>query len=304
MSDIASLLRTAQSLRASGEALVLATVVRIQGSAYRRPGARMLASERAWVAGSISGGCLERDVVQRGFFRTRATPAVVVRHDTTADDDVPAGGYSLGCDGVVDVLVERLGERMACDPLRFIADCHAEQTRGVIATVLHAGETAARVGDRLLLPARGCYRTTLGAEAANVARLAAGVLAAGKTVSHALEDGHLEVLFEVIEPPPHLFIFGAEHDALPVGCRYLPGNHDIGDNPTQVGTPPPQPASEPNRRCRSASIGRSRSRSRRAAPPPHDATPKRPRSRRGKRLALSPVAAEYWRSPAAPCWLS
>ena len=175
----------------------------------------MLASERAWVAGSISGGCLERDVVQRGFFRTRTTQAVVVRHDTTADDE-PAGGYGLGCDGVVDVLVERLDEQMACDPLGFIADCHAEQARGVIATVFHAEETAARVGDRLLLPERGCYRTTLGADAANVARLAARVLAAGKTVSHALEDGHLEVLFEVIEPPPHLFIFGAEHDALPV----------------------------------------------------------------------------------------
>jgi 3',5'-cyclic AMP phosphodiesterase CpdA len=38
-----------------------------------------------------------------------------------------------------------------------------------------------------------------------------------------------------------------EHDALPVGCRYLPGNHDIGDNPTLVGAPPPQPASEANR---------------------------------------------------------
>jgi 3',5'-cyclic AMP phosphodiesterase CpdA len=39
----------------------------------------------------------------------------------------------------------------------------------------------------------------------------------------------------------------AEHDALPVDCRYLPGNHDIGDNPTLVGTPPPQLASEASR---------------------------------------------------------
>src|SRR3954447_15568430 len=34
------------------------------------------------------------------------------------------------------------------------------------------------------------------------------------------------------------------HDALPVTCRYLPGNHDIGDNPTKVGAPPPQPVTE------------------------------------------------------------
>jgi 3',5'-cyclic AMP phosphodiesterase CpdA len=37
------------------------------------------------------------------------------------------------------------------------------------------------------------------------------------------------------------------HDALPVACRYLPGNHDIGDNPTKVGPPPAQPATEPDR---------------------------------------------------------
>jgi len=37
------------------------------------------------------------------------------------------------------------------------------------------------------------------------------------------------------------------HDALPVTCRYLPGNHDIGDNPTAVGPAPPQPVTERDR---------------------------------------------------------
>ncbi|MCP4620982.1 MAG: metallophosphoesterase [Bradyrhizobium sp.] len=37
------------------------------------------------------------------------------------------------------------------------------------------------------------------------------------------------------------------HGALPVNCRYLPGNHDIGDNPTAVGTPPSHPANEKDR---------------------------------------------------------
>jgi len=39
------------------------------------------------------------------------------------------------------------------------------------------------------------------------------------------------------------------HDALPVACRYLPGNHDIGDNPTQVGPPPSQPVTEQSRQA-------------------------------------------------------
>jgi 3',5'-cyclic AMP phosphodiesterase CpdA len=37
------------------------------------------------------------------------------------------------------------------------------------------------------------------------------------------------------------------HDALPVACRYLPGNHDIGDNPTQLGPVPSQLATEQQR---------------------------------------------------------
>ena len=39
------------------------------------------------------------------------------------------------------------------------------------------------------------------------------------------------------------------HDALPVACRYLPGNHDIGDNPTKVGPPPSQPVTEASQRA-------------------------------------------------------
>jgi 3',5'-cyclic AMP phosphodiesterase CpdA len=39
------------------------------------------------------------------------------------------------------------------------------------------------------------------------------------------------------------------HDGLPVPCRYLPGNHDIGDNPTEVGPPPSQPAAERHRQA-------------------------------------------------------
>jgi 3',5'-cyclic AMP phosphodiesterase CpdA len=51
---------------------------------------------------------------------------------------------------------------------------------------------------------------------------------------------------------------GSLHDALPVACRYLPGNHDIGDNPTEVGPPPPHPATEPDRQAFLAIFGEDR----------------------------------------------
>src|SRR5262249_23951082 len=48
------------------------------------------------------------------------------------------------------------------------------------------------------------------------------------------------------------------HAALPVDCRYLPGNHDIGDNPTAVGTPPTEPATEKNCDAFRAIVGEDR----------------------------------------------
>ena len=48
------------------------------------------------------------------------------------------------------------------------------------------------------------------------------------------------------------------HDALPVDCRYLPGNHDIGDNPTNVGPPPPQPVTEASQQAFRSIFGEDR----------------------------------------------
>jgi 3',5'-cyclic AMP phosphodiesterase CpdA len=48
------------------------------------------------------------------------------------------------------------------------------------------------------------------------------------------------------------------HDALPVPCRHLPGNHDLGDNPTAVGPAPKQPATEQERQNYLAVIGEDR----------------------------------------------
>ncbi len=47
----------------------------------------------------------------------------------------------------------------------------------------------------------------------------------------------------------------ALHDALPVACRYLPGNHDIGDNPTEIGPKPSRPVTEEQRQAFTALLG-------------------------------------------------
>ena len=90
-----------------GNAGVLATLVRVDGSSYRRPGARLLISEMGEYAGAISGGCLEADLMRRAAWMVR-DGAVVERYSTVFDDtaEMPFG---LGCGGTLDLLVEPAG---------------------------------------------------------------------------------------------------------------------------------------------------------------------------------------------------
>src|ERR1700722_12310322 len=82
---------------------VLVTLVRADGSSYRKPGARLLTVD-GQRAGTISGGCLETEVVKRAPWSVRSG-AVVERYSTIFDDtsDIP---YGLGCGGTVDLLLE------------------------------------------------------------------------------------------------------------------------------------------------------------------------------------------------------
>jgi 3',5'-cyclic AMP phosphodiesterase CpdA len=56
-----------------------------------------------------------------------------------------------------------------------------------------------------------------------------------------------DVAFDGPTSPGDLDFAKSLHTALPVACRYLPGNHDIGDNPTEIGPPPSQQVSEKDR---------------------------------------------------------
>jgi xanthine dehydrogenase accessory factor len=110
---------------------VVATVVNVIGSSYRRPGARMIVTRERRVAGAISGGCLEGDVLRRGFWLTEHGPALVT-YDASEDH---AGS---GCNGTIEVLLER-SPIDGIDPLAILARCMREQTRVTVATRFRGG---------------------------------------------------------------------------------------------------------------------------------------------------------------------
>src|SRR3954449_5682864 len=107
MKELRAIVEAFEQARSDSKACALATVVGVSGSAYRRPGARMLITEEGQTTGGVSGGCLERDVLLRARRVIESAEASLATYDTTDDDDIEFG-VGLGCRGVVRILIEAL----------------------------------------------------------------------------------------------------------------------------------------------------------------------------------------------------
>ena len=198
------------------ESFVLGTVVDVAGSSYRKPGARMLVGRDGSRVGLISGGCLERDVVRQAFEWTEDGPRTVV-FDMRSDELNPEGPYGTGCEGLVQLLLERV-EPGKEEPLATLVAGLEEREPTVQATIFADEDDGALVGSRFFTgdgssgadlsePVEGELRAVMD-EASNWAR--------PKTV--LLEGGgaELKALVEPIRPPIDLLVFGAGDDVQPV----------------------------------------------------------------------------------------
>lgn len=132
MSDLRRLVAAARELRRRGEPFVVATVVRVRGSAYRKPGARMILTTERCVAGSVSGGCIESDLVRKLAHRMRAGGPVVVTYET--------------CNGSADILLES-GGTAPTDPMLVAEQCIVTQQRATLLYDLEAHRRFVRYDD-------------------------------------------------------------------------------------------------------------------------------------------------------------
>src|SRR5262249_3260612 len=219
MSELREIGEEWEAVRAKGEQVVLAAVVATRGSTYRRRGARLLLSAERWVAGGVSGGCLERDVLTKSWWRTADGPRLVI-YDSTSADDEETWTFGLGCNGVVEVLLERLPAGGELHPLDYLAERMRSRRPGVLATVGRVGPGAAEeVGPRLPLGERGARPDRAPGPLQEAVRAdAEAALRSGQTrgVQHLSNGAPVEVLVEAIRPPRSLVVFGNGQDAVPL----------------------------------------------------------------------------------------
>jgi xanthine dehydrogenase accessory factor len=120
MKEITRIIAFYEGLKLQGNiACALAVVVYVEGSSYRRTGARMLVSEDGFWEGGISGGCLEGDALKKARLSIIKSRPELVRYDTAKDDDNQIG-VGLGCNGVIDVLFIPVNFEDAENPIEIL----------------------------------------------------------------------------------------------------------------------------------------------------------------------------------------
>ncbi|WP_392532321.1 XdhC family protein [Nostoc sp. C117] len=220
MNELQAILEGFESSQKIGEITFLATVVKTQGSTYRRPGAKMLMTNTGRMVGTISAGCLENDVFEHTQQRMSDGQPIVVTYDSTASEDI-LWGFGLGCNGIVQVLIERLERENTPNAIAFTQECFNKKHLGIIATVFaFEGAVKVKLGSRLLLYPNGKMLTDI-KDANLIQSLLADSQAAfanqkSTVKKYQLPLGSAEVFIEVIQPPTHAVIFGAGYDAAPV----------------------------------------------------------------------------------------
>ncbi|MVM29158.1 XdhC/CoxI family protein [Spirosoma sp. HMF4905] len=213
MKEINRILTIYDQLDHAQRKVALATVVYVEGSAYRRPGARMLVSDDGRWEGAISGGCLEGDALRKARQVMLDGKPMVVRYDTM-DDDANSLGVGLGCNGIIDVFIEPIDPADPMNPVALLGEFSQLRDRRVIATICRKtpGLTI-KEGSRFVLTEQltdqvpGWLQQDMEL-----------VMEVGKPLTSIIPliGGMVEVFIERLDPGIELVIFGAGYDTIPL----------------------------------------------------------------------------------------
>ncbi len=130
MKEIKMILALIAAKESSNEKFAIAQVVNVEGSSYRREGARMIIYESGIFEGGISGGCLEGDTLKRSQLAILKQKPSLVTYDTSKEQEI---GISLGCDGIIDVLMTPVTPESTT--LSILRKCVSERKSHIIVTI-------------------------------------------------------------------------------------------------------------------------------------------------------------------------
>ena len=185
------LLRIAKTHRAKGGKAVLASVVALDGSSYRRPGVRMLLLDDGSMEGAVSGGCVEKEIQRQAASVFKNNRPKMMTYD---------GRYRLGCEGIIYILIEPFSP--STEMQKHLESCFNLRQSFCIVSVFDKQEGESDgLGSQVVLEKEN-------------------FLFSGK-LEASLSSGK-EMFRQVMPPCFKLTIFGAEHDAVAL-CKTASG---------------------------------------------------------------------------------
>jgi xanthine/CO dehydrogenase XdhC/CoxF family maturation factor len=203
--------------RSNGRVMVMATVLRTAGPTYSKAGALMLITHSGEYAGILTGGCLEGDLLERSQAVLTQGAAMITSYDMRGPDDL-LFGLGSGCEGAMDILLQRLDPQNEWQPMdRMTQAWRAQQALSLVlvgrsADVRWPSGSGVFAQDGALFGAA----TPDGAGVATLRILAQESLAqkCGRAVAEALPGVDVLALYQAA--PSRILLLGAGPDAQPV----------------------------------------------------------------------------------------
>lgn len=216
MKEIADIIKAYRRATAENKKTALATVVKLEGSSYRRPGARMLVTEDGLLTGAISGGCLEGDALRKALSAMMQQENKLVTYDTSDEDDAKFG-VQLGCNGIAHILFEPIDPTDELNPIVLLTALQNKREEAVLVTLFsmngktHPGTGMLYKGVNVLSKISDVLFDEVVADAAKVMKDKASLFEI-----YWSEGQSTDAFLEFVRPPISLIIAGAGNDAQPL----------------------------------------------------------------------------------------
>lgn len=219
MKELQQIIQAYEVCKSENQSVALATVVQVDGSAYRRPGARMLVTQEGNLTGAISGGCLEGDALRKAQAVIFQQKSMLVTYDTTDEDDQKFG-VGLGCNGIIHVLIEPIDFKDLCNPIELIKEALSDRNSGLLLSIFSIPRSRSeQVGTVYLKKGKHQFGTPQVIDPQLWLRLKheLEVFDQPQNEIRTYEDlKGISVFFEVIKPTTRILLFGAGNDTIPL----------------------------------------------------------------------------------------
>lgn len=216
MKELKSIISAYEKAKAAKMGCVLATVVHVEGSSYRRAGARMLVDENGMMTGAISGGCLEGDALRKALHALDRDQNKLITYDTSDEDDAVVGAQ-LGCNGIIQVLFEPIHFEDANNPVELLKKAVESEDSAVLVSLFNLRKSKTQFGTKFFFN-RDHEIDALDGSQDLIQQIKADAREAlshqsSLFMAYSAKDENQNAFISLYTPPPSLVLVGAGNDA-------------------------------------------------------------------------------------------